>query len=224
MLLINNKSKKNRVRKLKKLREYEDISHPKNMRLAVGRITCLLVLIAFTPWYHGVVCRSLIAIRQLAFHIHEAGSLHKFTQLIALMVLKVSLSLVVILLASALSHRLPDGWIFIARRIPPGVRKCNPLTYIKHLTNSQRVAAMLKVLLKCALLLVITGIMLQQKVPLLLSLESYFLNHAIIAVMLQFTEIMQRFIMIIALFALLDIPLNQFMFFKKSARWPKKSV
>ncbi len=217
------KTEKPSATKLRKSREKGDIPRSKDLGMAVGLIASLVTLSAFLPYYQSLIHGSFIALRRIADHINDDGALHEFMLLNVLIVIKVAATLVPIPVSAALANLMPGGWVFVLKRIMPDFKKLSPIAGVKRLVGKQHFVDVLKMILKCAVLLAMLAMTLRQKLPELLNLESHFLHDAIVSGLQQYGDIMQRFVMIIAVFAFIDVPLSKFMFIKK-LRMTKKEV
>ncbi|MFC0139030.1 EscU/YscU/HrcU family type III secretion system export apparatus switch protein [Erwinia mallotivora] len=211
MSLKGESSEKTTVSKLKKNHEQGEILRAREAGLAAGPIAGLLVLTTLFPWYRNVIHSSLLAMRQLAGHLNEKGTLHQFMRLNILIVLKITLSLLPVPVAARLPDLIAACWIFVARHIPPGCRKLSPLAGIGCREHRFQV---LKMVFKCSVLLVVVGLTLQQRLPLLDQKDS-FPGGTLTVALTQFAEIMQRFIIVIALFALSDVSFRPFLFLRQ---------
>lgn len=217
------KTEKPSATRLRKSRERGDIPRPKDLGMAVGLIASLVTLSAFIPYYQSLIHGSFIALRRIANHINDDGALHEFMLLNVLIVIKVAATLVPIPVSAALANLIPGGWVFVLKRIIPDVKKLSPIASVKRLVSRQNFVDVLKMILKSTVLLAMLALTFRQKLPDLLNLESHFLRDAIVSGLQQYGDVMQRFVIIIALFAFIDVPLSKFMFINK-LRMTKKEL
>lgn len=217
------KSEKPTASKLNKSRKKGDIPRSKDVTMAAGLVASLFTVSAFFPFYRDLVQASFTAVSQMASRIHDDGALHQFMLTQVLIILKMLASLVPIPLAACLATLVPGGWIFVPGRIKPDFKKLNPLSGIKRLVGKQHLTDVLKMILKCAILLALLWSSIQSELPDMIALQSHYLPEAIYTGLAQYAGIIKTFIITIALFAFIDVPLSKFLFTKKM-RMTKKEV
>ncbi|PRD17326.1 flagellar biosynthesis protein FlhB [Pantoea coffeiphila] len=217
------KSEKPTASKLSKSRKKGDIPRSRDVTMAAGLVASLFTVSAFFPYYRDLVQASFTAVSQMASRIHDDGALHQFMLTQVLIILKVLATLVPIPLAACLATLVPGGWIFVPTRIKPDFKKLNPISGVKRLVGKQHLTDVLKMVLKCAILLGLLWSSIQDELPGMMALQSRFLNEAITAGLVQYAGVMKMFVITIALFAFIDVPLSKFMFTKKM-RMTKKEV
>lgn len=217
------KSEKPTASKLRKSRNKGDIPRSRDVTMAAGLVTSLLTVSAFFPFYLDQVQMSFTAVRQMARNLDDDGALHQFVLTQVLIILKVLATLVPIPLAACLASMVPGGWIFVPGRIKADFKKLNPLSGLKRLVGKQHLTDVLKMILKCAILLALLWSAIQDALPEMMSLQNHFLPEAIYKGLAHYAGIMKVFIVTLALFAFIDIPLSRFLFSKKM-RMTKKEV
>lgn len=217
------KSEKPTASKLRKSRNKGDIPRSRDVTMAAGLVTSLLTVSAFFPFYLDQVQMSFTAVRQMARNLDDGGALHQFVLTQVLIILKVLATLVPIPLAACLASMVPGGWIFVPGRIKADFKKLNPLSGLKRLVGKQHLTDVLKMILKCAILLALLWSAIQDALPEMMSLQNHFLPEAIYKGLAHYAGIMKVFIVTLALFAFIDIPLSRFLFSKKM-RMTKKEV
>lgn len=217
------KSEKPTQNRLRTFREKGDIVRSKDLGMAASLVAGLATLSAFFPYYLQLIHGTFIALRQIASHINEHGALYEFVLLNVLVILKVLATLIPIPVVSCLANVIPGGWIFVPARLMPDFKKIDPLAGVKRLFSQQHYFEVLKTILKGGLLLSLLAFTLFHKLPALVDLENHLLTRAIVSGLQQYADIMQLFIIIIVLFAFIDVPLSHFMFIRK-LRMSKKEV
>lgn len=217
------KSEQPTQNRLRHSREQGDIARSRDLGTAASLIVGLATLSAFFPYYLQLMHSTFIALRQIASHINDEGALREFMLLNVLVILKVLATLIPIPTVCCLANLIPGGWIFVPARLLPDFNKMSPLAGVKRLFSQQHYYEVLKTLLKGTVLLSLLAFTLFQQLPALLDLENHFLTGAIISALQHYAGIMQQFIIIIVLFAFIDLPIGHFMFIKK-LRMSKKEV
>ncbi len=217
------KSEKPTASKLNKSRQKGEIPRSKDITMAAGLVTSLLTVSAFFPYYRELIKGSFLAMAQMGARINDDGALHQFMLSQVLIILKVAATLIPIPLAACIASLVPGGWIFVPTRIKPDFKKMSPIGGIKRLFSKQHFIDVLKMILKCAILLALLWNSIRDALPTLLALQGLFLHQAITAGLAHYVSVMRVFIITIALFAAIDIPLSKFMFTKKM-RMTKKEV
>lgn len=217
------KSEKPTQNRLRTSRKKGDIARSKDLGMAASLVAGLATLSAFFPYYLQLIHSTFIALRQIASHINDQGALYEFVLLNVLVILKVLATLIPIPAVSLLANLIPGGWIFVPARLLPDGKKIAPLAGVKRLFSQQHFFEMLKTILKGTVLLSLLAFTLFQKLPALLDLENYYLTGAIVSGLQQYAGIIQQFIIIILLFAFVDVPLSHFKFIKK-LRMSKKEI
>lgn len=217
------KSEKPTTSKLRKSREKGDIPRSKDVTMAAGLVASLLTVYTFFPYYRELVQLSFTTLHQLGSHINDDDILYSLMLTNMLIFFKFLLTLLPISLIASLASLIPGGWIFVPQRIKPDLKKLNPINGLKRLVSKQHIADVIKMILKCTLLLLLLWFTINHKLPELLALQSGFLGEAISTGLQQYMNIMKIFIIAISLFAFIDLPLSKFLFIKKM-RMSKKEL
>lgn len=217
------KSEKPTAGKLRKARQKGDIPRSKEVNLAVSLIMALVMLGLFFPYYRELVQASFTAVRQMADRVHDDGALHQFMLTQVLIILKFIATLIPIPFAAALSTLVPGGWLFAPTRIKPDIKKINPLSGVKRMFSMQHYTDVLKMILKCVVLLLLLWSTVKGNLTEMMSLQGLFLRDAIEHGLGLYESMMRLFILTIALFAIVDVPLSKFLFTKKM-KMTKKEV
>lgn len=217
------KSEKPSAGKLSKARKKGDIPRSKEVNLAVSLIMALIMLGIFFPYYRELIQASFIAVRQMADRIHDDGALHQFMLTQVLIILKFIATLIPIPFAAAVSTLVPGGWIFVPTRIKPDLKKLNPISGAKRMFSMQHYVDVLKMIAKCLVLLALLWSTIKGNLVEMMNLQGLFLRDAIAQGLGLYESMMRLFVLTIALFALVDVPLTKF-FFTKKMKMTKKEV
>lgn len=217
------KSEKPSAGKLSKARKKGDIPRSKEVNLAVSLIMALIMLGIFFPYYRELIQASFIAVRQMADRIHDDGALHQFMLTQVLIILKFIATLIPIPFAAAVSTLVPGGWIFVPTRIKPDLKKLNPISGAKRMFSMQHYVDVLKMIAKCLVLLALLWSTIKGNLVEMMNLQGLFLRDAITQGLGLYESMMRLFVLTIALFALVDVPLTKF-FFTKKMKMTKKEV
>lgn len=209
------KSEKATQGKLKKARQKGDIPRSKDVTVAVGLIASFMTLGAFLPYYKSLIAASFVAVGQMADRLNDDGALHQFMLTHVLILMKFILTLVPVPLAMIIGSLIPGGWQFTLSKLKPDFKKISPLSGIKRLVSPSHFTDVLKMIAKCAVLLAVLYNTVQSELPDLLSLQTLWLRQAVNHGLLMYKDIMLTFVLIIAAFAVIDIPLSKFLFSKK---------
>ena len=223
MSSCGDKSEKPTQNRLRTSREKGDIARSKDLGMAASLVAGLATLSAFFPYYLQLIHGTFIALRQIASHINDQGALYEFVLLNVLVILKVLGTLIPVPAVSCLANLIPGGWIFVPARLIPDFKKIDPRAGVKRLCSQQHYFEVLKTILKGVVLLSLLAFTLFHQLPALVDLENHFLTAAIVSGLQQYAGMMQLFIIIIVLFAFIDVPLSHFIFVRK-LRMSKKEV
>ncbi|QKJ85602.1 Flagellar biosynthetic protein FlhB [Paramixta manurensis] len=217
------KSEKATAGKLRKAREKGEIPRSKDVTMAAGLITSFITLTTFLPWYKQLIGASFTAVGMMAGRLDDSGALHQFLLTHVLILMKFILTLVPIPLSMIVASLVPGGWQFTLTKLMPDIKKLSPLAGIKRLCSPSHLTDVLKMMAKCAVLLAVLYNTIHSELTSLLSLQMLWLWQAVSRGMALYHDIMLKFVIIITLFALIDIPLSKFLFARKM-RMTKQEV
>ncbi|MTD26979.1 flagellar biosynthesis protein FlhB [Erwinia sorbitola] len=217
------KSEKPSARKLNKSRKKGDIPRSRDVTMAAGLVASLAIISTFFPYYREQIQASFTAVNQMASRIHDDGALHQFMLTQVLIILKILATLVPIPLIACLATLVPGGWIFAPGRIKPDFKKLNPISGAKRMVGKQHLTDVLKMIVKCAVVLGLLWSTIQDELPVFMTLQSHFLHEAISEGFTHYAGVIKVFVITIALFAFIDVPLSKYLFIKKM-RMTKKEV
>lgn len=209
------KSEKPSASKLKKARGKGDIPRSRDVTMAATLVVSFVCLGAFFPYYKVLVDDAFIAMRQMAERINDDGALQQFLLVQVSIILKVAATLLPIPFSGVIASVVPGGWIFVLTRVKPDFKKLSPISGVKRLFSRQHLTDVLKMMLKCVVLLGLLWLMVKQNLGELLGLQNQMLSGAITQGLILFESMMRLFVMTLVAFALIDVPLSKFLFTKK---------
>lgn len=217
------KSEKPTPGKLRKAREKGDIPRSKDLTMAVGLVASFFTLCGFLPLYRQLIEECFTAAGTLAGQLDTPDALNQFLLLNVSVLLRFILTLVPIPLACIAASLIPGGWIFTPTKLKPDFKKLSPISGIKRIFAASHFVDVGKMLLKCAVILTVLWIMINDSMEGLLHLQRQSLGQAIHQGFAIFRHVISYFVAVIVIFALLDVPLSKFMFTKKM-RMTKQEV
>lgn len=217
------KSEKATPTKVTKARKKGDVPRSKDVPLAVGLLTTLSCVTLFFPWYLSLIQEAFNTLPQFAATLEDEGHLIRYLSLHLVILAKIFITLLPVPLAIIFTSLLPDGWIFALGRIKPDLKKMSPVSGIKRLFSAQHAGDVVKMVLKCLLLMGLLCGVLMHYLPEMIALQSAFLRPAIYHGITLLWEILQYFLFALVLFALIDLPLSRF-FFQRKLRMSRHEV
>lgn len=209
------KSEKPTSGKLRKARGKGDIPRSKDVTMAAGLITSFFVMTTFFPYYQSLVKESFMSLGMMAGKLDDSGAMEQFMLRNVLVILKVAATLVPIPAVCMIASLVPGGWIFTPNKLMPDFKKINPLSGIKRLFSSSHFTDVLKMMVKCTVLLFILYTMIKGSIPDFIYLQSLPFLQAIYRGFSVYNHILIYLVSCIVLFAFIDIPLSKFLFTKK---------
>lgn len=209
------KSEKPTQRKLSKARKKGDIARSKDISMAAGLLTAFITITLFFPYYKKLCEESFIAISIMSGKLDDNGAMEQFILRHLFVIFKFIATLLPIPLASIIASLVPGGWIFTPSKLIPDLKKLDPISGVKRLFAISHLIDVMKMLLKCSLLLFTLYIMVKNHLAELIYLQSIHLQEAISSGFDNYHHILTYFIAIIVIFALLDFPLSKYLFTKK---------
>ncbi|MGV3346743.1 flagellar biosynthesis protein FlhB [Enterobacteriaceae bacterium LUAb1] len=217
------KSEKPTSGKLRKARKKGDIPRSKDITMATVLLTSFITIGSFFPYYQSLIKAAFIAMNQMATRLDDEGALHQFMLTSVLIILKFIATLLPIPCAAIVASMVPGGWVFVPGRIKPDIKKLSPISGLKRLFSGQHYMEVMKMIIKCSLLLGMLWWVIDTDLPHLMALQSLFLPQAVTHGLENYYRTIRLFIGAIVLFALIDIPLTRF-FFTKKMKMTKKEV
>lgn len=217
------KSEKPTQGKLRKARQKGDVPRSKDVTMAAGLVTSLIILMLFLPYYRQLVQDSFDSVGAMADKLDDSAALETFLIHHVWLLLKFILTLVPVPLVCIISTLIPGRWVFTPDKLLPDFKKINPLSGFKRLFSSSHYVDVLKMLAKCTLMMVMLWSLVQDNLPALLRLQFLWLVQGIDDGLTILRQVFSWLLGIIVMFALIDVPLSIFMYLKKM-RMTKQEV
>lgn len=217
------KSEKATHGKLRKAREKGDIPRSKDLTMAAGLVTSLIVLMIFFPWYHQLVQDSFFSMAAMADKLNDDAALEHYLLHHVWLLLMVILTLVPIPLACVVATLVPGRWVFTPKKMLPDIKKISPLSGFKRLFSASHLVDVLKMLVKCSVVMAVLWWLIQAQLPTLLALQRQWLTQGVGEGLRVLCRAFWWLLGVIVLFAFIDVPLSVFMFMKKM-RMTKQEV
>ncbi|WP_342221100.1 flagellar type III secretion system protein FlhB [Candidatus Fukatsuia endosymbiont of Tuberolachnus salignus] len=209
------KSEKPTGGKLSKARRKGDIPRSKDMTMGAGLLASFFTLALFFPYYRQLCEESFISIGMMAGKLDDNGAMEQFMLRNFLVIFKFIATLLPIPLVSIIASLIPGGWIFTTSKLIQDLKKLSPISGFKRLFSLSHITDVLKMLLKCTVLIFTLCIMVKNNLAELMYLQSIHLQEAISLGFSHYHYIFAYFIAIIIIFSLFDVPLSKYMFIKK---------
>ncbi|MDH1088970.1 flagellar biosynthesis protein FlhB [Pantoea brenneri] len=209
------KSEKPTAQKRRKAREKGDLPRSKDLTMAVGLLASFITMTTFFPYYKQLIEESFTAVGMMAGWLDDEGMLNQFLLLNVWVFLRFIATLVPIPLACVVASLVPGGWVFTVSKLKPDFKKLSPISGVKRMFSSSHYVDVAKMMLKCGIILAVLYTMVHSSLNPLLHLQRLNLNQAIHQGFGILHHVLVCFISVIVVFALLDVPLTQFMFTKK---------
>lgn len=209
------KSEKPTTGKLRKARNKGDIPRSKDVTMAAGLITSFFVMTTCFPYYKSLIGESFQSIALMAGKLDDSGAMEQFMLRNVLVILKLLATLVPIPAVCIIASLVPGGWIFTPNKLIPDFKKISPLSGIKRLFSSSHFTDVLKMMVKCMVLLFILYTMIKSNLADFIYLQSLPLMQALERGFSVYNHILLYLISCIIIFAVIDIPLSKFLFTKK---------
>lgn len=209
------KSEKPTAQKRRKAREKGDLPRSKDLTMAVGLLASFITMTTFFPYYKQLIEESFTAVGMMAGRLDDEGMLNQFLLLNVWVFLRFIATLVPIPLACVVASLVPGGWVFTVSKLKPDFKKLSPISGVKRMFSSSHYVDVAKMMLKCGIILAVLYTMVHSSLNPLLHLQRLNLKQAIHQGFGILHHVLVCFISVIVVFALLDVPLTQFMFTKK---------
>lgn len=217
------KSEKATQGKLRKARKKGDVARSKDVSMAAGLTTSLIILMLFFPFYKQLVQDSFASVAAMSGKLDDAAALENFLRHHVWLLLKFALTLVPIPIVCVISTLVPGRWVFTPNKLLPDFKKISPLSGFKRLFSSSHYVDVLKMLAKCMLMMAMLWSLVQDNLPALLRLQYLWLPQGITEGLGILRHVFSWLLGIIILFAIIDVPLAIFMYLKKM-RMTKQEV
>lgn len=209
------KSEKPTAGKLRKARNKGDIPRSKDVTMAAGLVVSLMTISSFFPYYGKLVEQSFEAVGVMAGKLDDNEAMALFLMTNVTIIIKFLVTLIPIPVACFIATLVPGGWLFTPNKLIPDFKKLNPISGVKRLVSASHLTDVLKMLAKCAVLLYLLYAMIRGSIGEMMLLQGLHLNDAIKKGLGDYYSIMVYFVITIAVFAFIDIPLSKHLFTKK---------
>lgn len=223
MASSGDKSEKATQGKLRKARKKGDIPRSKDLTMAAGLVTSLIVMMVFFPFYQQLVQDSFFSVAAMAGKLNDDAALDQFLVQHVWLLLKFALTLVPIPLACIISTVVPGKWIFTPNKLLPDFKKISPISGLKRMFSASHYVEVLKMLLKCSVLMAVLWVLVQDNLPALQGLQRLWMLQAVEEGLTILRQSFWWLLGVIIVFAFIDVPLSIFMFMKKM-RMTKQEV
>ena len=204
------------AQKLKKSREDGQVTRSRDLATMVSLVTTLLLLRYFFEFmFEGL--QEIFAASYINFDNSEIGldDLSKLLTLNLLLFVKVLLPLALAPFIVVIFGMIPSGWMFASKNFHFKLDKINPLTGLKRIVSLQNLTDFLKSLLKILVLIAIAWLQMVYTLPRLIALQKTDLFTAIGSAFSLTFDLLLTLMTVFVLFALIDVPLQRFLFMKK---------
>lgn len=217
------KSEKATQGKLRKAREKGDVARSKDLTMAAGLITSLVVISLFFPFYQTLVQDSFHSMAVMGGKLNDDAALENFLLHHVWLLMKFILTLVPIPVACIVASLVPGRWVFTPKKLVPDLKKLSPISGLKRMFSASHYVEVLKMLLKCGVLMAVLWSLIQDNLSALLALQRLWLVQGIHEGLGIILHAFWWLLGIILIFAFIDVPLSLFMFMKKM-RMTKQEV
>ncbi|SFC02500.1 flagellar biosynthesis protein FlhB [Pragia fontium] len=209
------KSEKPTAGKLRKAREKGEIPRSKDVTMAAGLVASLFTITSFFPYYGKLIEESFHTIAKMAGKLDDTEAMAQFLMANVMIIIKFIATLLPIPATCFVASLVPGGWLFTPNKLIPDFKKLSPISGVKRLFSASHLTDVIKMLLKCGILIYLLYVMVQSSIGDMMQLQGLFLNDAIKKGFQEYYSIMIYFVITIALFAFIDIPLSKHLFTKK---------
>ncbi|AKJ41365.1 Flagellar biosynthetic protein flhB [Pragia fontium] len=209
------KSEKPTAGKLRKAREKGEIPRSKDVTMAAGLVASLFTITSFFPYYGKLIEESFHTIAKMAGKLDDTEAMAQFLMANVMIIIKFIATLLPIPATCFVASLVPGGWLFTPTKLIPDFKKLSPISGVKRLFSASHLTDVIKMLLKCGILIYLLYVMVQSSIGDMMQLQGLFLNDAIKKGFQEYYSIMIYFVITIALFAFIDIPLSKHLFTKK---------
>ncbi|WP_288821495.1 flagellar biosynthesis protein FlhB [uncultured Leclercia sp.] len=217
------KSEKATQGKLRKAREKGDVARSKDLTMAAGLITSLAVISLFFPFYQTLVQDAFHSMAVMGEKLNDDAALENFLLHQVWLLLKFILTLTPIPVACIVASLVPGRWVFTPNKLVPDLKKLSPVSGFKRMFSASHYVEVLKMLLKCGVLMAVLWSLIQDNLGALMALQRLWLVQGIHEGLALLLHAFWWLLGIILIFAFIDVPLSLFMFMKKM-RMTKQEV
>jgi flagellar biosynthetic protein FlhB len=218
------KSEKASARKLAQAREQGHVVRSKDLATAVGMLASLKLFVILLPGYLD----SFRALFQMVFvPLGGVGDLENALSVVwsaaAVLLAKMLLPLFGVTLSVVLGSLIPGGWNFSTAALKPNFGKFSPIANLGQLASGKHWTSFATSIAKAALLAVVLVHVVRSGLRSWVELQRLPLTDALLRGSTQMFDGLMAMISIFLLFAMIDVPLQAFMF-ARSQRMSKQEV
>lgn len=209
------KSEKPTPGKLKKARDKGELPRSKDMTMATLVVASFITISAFFPYYRQLVQESFTSVAVMAGKLDDPGALQMFMMRNVTILFKFLATLLPIPAAAIVASLIPGGWIFSPKKLVPDLKKLNPIQGVKRIFSASHLTDVLKMVAKCIVVLVLLYILIQSELYPFIHLQSMPLVQSINQGLSIYHGALLYFVIMMMVFAVIDIPLSKYLFTKK---------
>lgn len=218
------KTEKASGRKLRKAREQGQVVRSKDLATAVGILASLKLLVFLMPDY----LESFRALFRMVFvPLGETGAIENALSIVfrnaAILLIKMLLPLFGVTLAVTLSSLVPGGWNFSTAALAPNFGRFSPVSNLGNLASAKHWSTFGLSVAKALVLALVLWYVARSGAASWLDLQRLPLSDAILRGVSQLFDALMALISVFLLFALVDVPLQSFIF-ARSQRMSKQEV
>ncbi|SDH83955.1 flagellar type III secretion system protein FlhB [Pseudomonas panipatensis] len=202
--------------KLRKSREQGQVARSKDLAGTVALLVTLLLLKSCAGRFYDGLAESF----RLAYLDLKHGEIGLDDLALILghnlwLFIQLLLPLLLTPLLVVAFGMIPGGWVFASANLAFKAGKLNPISGLARMFSAQNLTDLLKSLLKMAVLLGVAWYLLEDALPRLITLQRSDIRSAIGGSLALLFDTLIGLLSVFVLFALLDIPLQRFLFRKK---------
>ncbi|MGL6069762.1 flagellar type III secretion system protein FlhB [Craterilacuibacter sp.] len=207
------KSEKATPHKLREARKKGQVPRSRDLASAIGLLVALKLSAALMPqWLTDFRTLFALAFSPLAgpgvldnsFSLLFSGSLSLLARML--------LPLAAIPLAIILFSMLPGGWVFAIDHFFPKFQRMNPLAHFGRIASAQHASEMGKSIVKALVLGLVLWSVASSALTDFFALKGATLDATLIYSLTVFTDALMSLILLFIAFALIDVPLQAFLF------------
>ncbi|CAH0269854.1 Flagellar biosynthetic protein FlhB [Massilia sp. Bi118] len=218
------KTEKASAQKLRKAREQGQVVRSKDLATAVGILASLKLLVFLMPDY----LESFRALFRLVFvPVGEAGAIENALSIVfssaAMLLVKMLLPLFGVTLAVVLSSLVPGGWNFSTASLMPNFGRFSPVSNLGKLASGKHWSDFGISVAKAIVLGIVLWYVVRSAAMSWIDLQRMPLSDAMLRGASQMFDALMALISVFLLFALIDVPLQSFLF-ARGQRMSKQEV
>jgi flagellar biosynthetic protein FlhB len=218
------KTEKASARKLSQAREQGQLVRSKDLATAVGILASLKLFVLLLPGY----LESFRALFHMVFvPLGAAGDMENALSVVwgaaAILLAKMLLPLFGVTLAVVLASLVPGGWNFSTAALTPNFGKFSPIANLGQLASGKHWTGIATSIAKAGLLAAVLVHVVRSSVSSWVGLQRMPLSDALLQGASQMFDGLMALVAIFLLFALIDVPLQAFMF-ARGQRMSKQEV